>query len=311
MLKLERDQIAAQLAALNQILHSLPGDDYLGRVGFESQRDELEDRLTHLAGIVHNRARVALYFGGGPVIGSDGIQAEFGTKILGTFQDLVTKVWGSLDGIDIQPMGPIKDKDASQLHITSVVHGSFGFVLEELEGQDEPLFPSSLSQAAEQAAQYISTFTDENEVRFSQLIDTLNPRVFQSIREFFGYLHKDKATFRLVDGEIDRRFDRISIERAWNRAEASNVLEERLYIVGRLLGVIPVKRRFELESSETGIVIEGKVGSQFGQSYLERMNNEQFAGRSWRALLHKRTVAKLGRDPADYYTLLELQEVPQ
>jgi len=116
MLKLERDQIAAQLAALNQILHSLPGDDYLGRVGFESQRDELEDRLTHLAGIVHNRARVALYFGGGPVIGSDGIQAEFGTKILGTFQDLVTKVWGSLDGIDIQPMGPIKDKDASQLH---------------------------------------------------------------------------------------------------------------------------------------------------------------------------------------------------
>lgn len=311
MLKIERDQLAAQLAAVSDLLHSLPADDCLGRMSFEEQQYQLTERLDQLEGTPQHRAQVALYFGGDPVVGSMGVQAEFGTNILGAFQDLITKVWGSLDGSEIQQMGPIKDKDASQLHITSVVHGSFGFLLEELEGPVEPLYQSPLSQAADQAAEYIAKFAGKNEATFSQMIDVLNPRVFQTIRTFFGYLHKDNATFRLVEGERDQQFDRTAVERAWNRAEASNVLEERVPIVGRLLGVIPMKRRFELESSDTGTVIEGKVGEKFGQTYLERIGTEQFAGKRWRALLHKRTVTKVGRDPVDNYTLLELEQLAE
>jgi hypothetical protein len=58
-------------------------------------------------------------------------------------------------------------------------------------------------------------------------------------------------------------------------------------------------------------VIEGRVGEKFGNTYLERISTQQFAGKRWRALLHKRTVTKIGREPADYYTLLELEELPQ
>jgi hypothetical protein len=309
MLKLERDHLAAQLAALTHLLQTLPANDYLGRMGFESRRADLQRQLEALGEAGERRAHVALYFGGDPVIGSYGVQAEFGTKVIGKFQDVLTKVWGTLDGAQLQQMGPIKDKDVSQLHIISVVHGSFGFVLEELEGQIEPMFQSPLSQAADRVAEYITNFAGENEATFSQMIDVLNPRVFQSIREFFGFIYKDKATFRMVEGELDQRFDRIAVERAWNRAEASNVTEDRMHVTGRLLGVIPMKRRFELESSETGTVIEGKVGEKFGQSYLERIDTEQFAGKRWRALLHKRTVTKVGRDPADDYTLLELEQL--
>jgi len=220
-------------------------------------------------------------------------------------------VWGNLDGAELQAMGPIRDKDSSQLHITNVVHGSFGFVLEELDNQTEPMFHTPLSQAADQVAQYISTFAGENDATFAQMIDRLNPRVFHTIRQFFETLHKDKATFRLVEGERDERFDRVAVERAWNRAEASNVVEERVPMIGRLLGIIPIKRRFELESSETGAVIEGKVDERFGRTYLERINNEQLAGKRWKALLYKRTVTKVGRDPVDQYTLLELDELPE
>jgi len=309
ILKLERDNLAAQLAALTHLLKTLPANDYLGRMGFESRCADLQRQLESLGEAGERRANVALYFGGDPVIGSYGVRAEFGTKVIGKFQDVLTKVWGTLDDAQLQQVGPIKDKDVSQLHITSVVHGSFGFVLEELEGQTEPMFQSPLSQAADRVAEYIKTFAGESEASFSQMIDVLNPRVFQSIREFFGFIHKDKATFRMVEGELDQRFDRFAVERAWNRAEASNVTEDRMHVTGRLLGVIPIKRRFELESSETGMVIEGKVGEKFGQTYLERINTEQFAGKRWRALLHKRTVTKIGRDPADNYTLLELEQL--
>jgi hypothetical protein len=312
ILKLERDYLAAQIAGMTQLLHTLAPNDYLGRLGLESRRTALEAQLTALGEVEEKRAHVALYFGGEPVIGSMGVQAEFGTRVLGSFQDLVTKVWGSLDGNEIQQMGPIRDKDASQLHITSVVHGSFGFVLEELEGAEtEHLFESPLSQAAEQVAMYISTFAGEDDASFSEMIEALNPRVFQTIRTFFEQLHKDNATFRMVEGARDEQFNRTAIERAWQRAEASDVLEDRIPVLGVLLGVLPMKRRFELESKETGSVIEGKVGERFTKTYLEHLDSEKYTGKLWRALLHKRTVRKAGREPVDSYTLLELEELTE
>jgi hypothetical protein len=311
MLKIERDQLAAQLAALNQMIESLPENDHLGRMGFEDRRDSLRQQLNALAGVEEKRAQIALYFGGEPVIRSTGVQAEFGTKAIGSFQDLLSKVWGSLDGGQLQYMGPIKDKEASQLHITSVVHGSFGFLLEELDDHREPMFQSPLCKAADQVADYITGFAGENEATFSEVIDALNSRVFQSIRTFFGYMHKGKATFRIVEGERDQQFDRFAVERAWNRAEASDVAEDRVGVEGELLGVIPMGRRFEFIPDETGIVIKGRVGERFSQTYLERIRTQQFVGRRWRALLYKRTVTKVGREPSDQYTLLELEELEQ
>ncbi len=311
MLKVERDQVAAQLASLNDLLNSLPANDYLGRLGFQSRRDALQRELGNLVPVEQRRAQIALYFSGDPVVGSAGVEAEFGTNVIGTFQDMLSKVWGAQDRTGLQQMGPIKDKDASQLHITSVVHGSFGFVLEELDEQAEPLFQTPLSKAADKVAEYIDNFACENDASFSEMIDVLNPRVFQAIRQFFGFIHKGKATFRLVEGERDQQFDRPAVERAWQRAEASDVAEDRIHMVGRLLGVIPMKRRFELESDVTGMVVEGRIDEKFGNTYLEKIKTQQFAGKRWRALLHKRTVTKIGRTPTDIYTLLELEELPE
>jgi hypothetical protein len=57
------------------------------------------------------------------------------------------------------------------------------------------------------------------------------------------------------------------------------------------------------------MIIEGKVGQQFSQTYLERINNEQFAGRRWKAVLHRRIITKIGRQPSESYTLLKLDEI--
>lgn len=310
MLKTERDYVAAQLASVNRMLATLPEDDFLGRMGFESRRQQLEHQLLEARTVPENRAQVALYFGGEPVIGSAGIEATFGTNVVWSFQDLLTKVWRAIDGGDVSHMGPIKDKDHAQLHITNVVHGSFGFVLEELADDTEPMFVTPLAKAAEQVAEYISTFTGENDATFSQMIEGLNSRVFQSMRTFFEHLHKSRATFRLVEHERDQQFDHLAIERAWYRAEASDVTEDRVEVRGKLLGVIPMKGRFELEP-DAGHVIEGKVASKFGTSYLERIERERFAGQRWIAILHKRTVRKAGKDPIDSYTLLELQQIDE
>lgn len=311
MVKLDRDQLAAEAAALASLLASLPANDYLSRVGLESRRDEVLQKLGQLDPVEERRAKVALYFGGEPVVGSIGVQAGFGTKVVSSFQDIVTKVWGTVEGGRIPAMGPIPDREASQLHITNLVHGSFGFLLEELDAQGEPLFESALRKAADQATEYIISFAGENEAKFSEAIEELNPRVFQSLRDFFGAVYRNKATFRVVEGEKDEKFDHQAVERAYHRAEASNVDEEHVEVEGRLLGVIPMRRRFEFEPDGAQMIIEGKVGERFSQSYLERINTEQFAGRRWKAVMHKRIISKVGRQPSENYTLLELDEIDE
>jgi hypothetical protein len=171
------------------------------------------------------------------------------------------------------------------------------------------MFETPLSKAADQAAEYIASFAGENEASFSAVIEDLNPRVFQSLRDFFGYIHKANATFRLVEGDRDDKFNHLAVERAWYRAEASSVDEERVRMEGRLLGVIPMRRRFEFEPDGAVSIVEGKVGEKFSRTYLERISTEQFAGRRWKALFNKRVVTKVGRIPGEHYTLLELEEI--
>lgn len=308
--KLERQHIAAELAALSSLLDTLPEGDLLGRMSLEYRRDEMRLELAALEDGSENRAKMALYFGGDPAIGSIGLEAGFSSDSLGTFQDLVTKVWAAGDG-ELADSGPIPDKAASQLHITSLVHGSFGFLLEEIDERGEPLFESELKLAADRVAAYLDIFAGEDENDFVNTLEALDKRVFRSVRAFFSTLYRAKATFRLVEGETDSRFDRAAIERAWLRIEASNVDEEQLTLEGQLLGMIPVGRRFEFEPDGAVKIIQGKVGEKFSQSYLDRMHDEQFAGRRWRAVLHRRAVERRGREATEAWTLIELEEISE
>lgn len=309
MLKSDRDQLAAELSALDGLLASLPANDFLGRIGLRSRREEIAKKITDLAQEQDRRAKVALYFGGDPVVGSIGIEAGFSTKALGSFQDLLSKVWGEAETGRLSAVGPVKDKPASQLHITSLVQGSFGFLLEELDDHGEPHFETPLKKAADQIANYMTRFASEDEQAFTETIEGMDPRVFLSLREFFEYIYRGKATFRLVDAEKDERFDRPAVERAWHRAEESSVDEQRVRVEGRLLGVIPFRRRFEFERDGSDDIIEGTVGEKFGQTYLERISTEQFAGRRWAALLQRKVVTRVRRQPSEIYTLLELEEI--
>ena len=308
MLKFDRDYIQAEISALTALIASLPERDYLGRSSLEARRQDLVEELDKLAAASENRAKIALYFGGEPVVGSAGVETEFSTSALSSFQDLITKVWGAGVG-NLSAMGPVPDKAASRLHITSVVHGSFGFLLEELDDQGEPLFETALRKAASTAVHYVASIADENEARFTETLEQLDPRGFSAVRDFFSSIYRRKATLRLVEGTVDARFDRTAVERAWNRLEAAKVDEDRYTLEGKLLGIIPLGRRFEFEADRATQVIKGKVGERFSESYLERMSTEQFAGKRWKATLHRVAVTRQGREPSERFTLLELDEI--
>lgn len=307
--KLEVEHLTAQLAAVDALLASAPQTDYVGRIGLESRRDEIRANLERLGQLDDRQARVALSFGGRPVVGSAGIQASFVSSAIGTFQEIITRTWGVEHGGAVAARGPIRDEHHSQLHVTEVMHGSFGFLLEELDAQGEPLFPSALKQAADTVADLIGSFADANEARFTATINEINPRVFISLKKFFNTVYQDQAVFRLVEGDRDEQFDQEAIARAWQRAENSRVDEEQIRVEGRLLGLIPIGRRFEF-IPRIGEVIRGKVGMELSHSYIERIANEPFySNKTWAAVLDKKLVERPDGATSISYTLLQLNEV--
>jgi hypothetical protein len=304
--KIERERLKAELATLDAILVQLDAEDYLSRVGLESRREDVRVNLAKLEQHTDTQARVALFFGGNPVVGSEGVMARFASDAVGCFQDILTNVWGANQERPVAVAGPIRNQELSNLHITALLHGSVGFLLEELDPIGKPLFDSALKGAADRAATVIGGFADEDDRKFAAVIEQLSPRVFKSVQKFLRCVHTDNATFRLIEGEVDLSVGHEGVERAWQRAEESKVDEERIYLTGRLIGVIPIHRRFEFQPDVTSMIF-GVVGEAFSQDFLERMNTEQFIGKRWRGFFHKKLVEKIGRALVEHYTLLKLE----
>ena len=104
--KLERDFVSADLAAVTGLLAQLGDEDVMARMGLELRRDELQQTIAHLdeAG-VEPAASAALFFGGGPVVGSRGIESEFAGSAISKFQDIVAKVLARR----VRRAGPTRD----------------------------------------------------------------------------------------------------------------------------------------------------------------------------------------------------------
>jgi len=107
--KLERDSLAADLAAVNSLLAGRTEDeDPVGYLQFSERKREIEEQLLALdAQPEENLAEVGLFFGGVPVFGSQGIHAAFAGEVLGAFQDLMSKRYAALESGALGARGPI------------------------------------------------------------------------------------------------------------------------------------------------------------------------------------------------------------
>ena len=74
---LQQSAVRSDLSAVEGLLKSLPAEDTLGRMSLQSRYHELSKELDEIRGGHDTLASTALYFGGRPVVGSAGIEANF------------------------------------------------------------------------------------------------------------------------------------------------------------------------------------------------------------------------------------------
>jgi hypothetical protein len=255
--KLKRDHASADLSAIEGMIGGLTDEDVLTRMSLEGRRDELREQLAAIPTEEEQLASAAVFFGGRPVVGSMGIESEFGGKAVSMLQDLVSKQFAH-DGGGIGQRGVVPDKSGARLHVTDVLRGSFGFLLEELQPQGQ-LLDTSLKASLDRVTELLSAFAEPSEEGFETAVEAVDERVLTAAQEFFSLLRREGATLRMVAGDIEHSFDETSVERAAERAKVTTVVDKEESIEGQLAGILPDAHRFEFRTVGPRGIIEGRV----------------------------------------------------
>lgn len=303
--KLRLDGLQADLASLDELLQSAREmDDPVGEYQIEKRKSAIEAELKALTAAQERKASVALFFGGKPVLGSRGISADFAGHMLEYFQDLVSRAFASNELGSLGERGPIPKRQATDLMVTQLTRGSFGFVLDELSDQAE-LEDTALKAMVEEVVTIVEKVASSNEIDFEKVAEQLDPRMLIALKNFFVTLDAAEATVRLVDDVADISLDQPAVHRARLRTEATSIDEADLLIEGVLVGFLPEHRKFEIQVGQT-LKFYGSVSKEAAEQYAQLVaRGENPERQTWQVRIRQRTVTPLNRPPRDVSRLLE------
>jgi hypothetical protein len=308
MKELERQALLADQRSVQTIIQNLPDSDPVGRLSFSSRLAEIERRLKELGDISSTRGSVALLFGGGPVIGSRAIDADFATRVLHEFQDLVTKTVASDELGKLGSRGRIPMRTVVNLAITDVIRGSVGFALEE-SGPNEEIADTAVKMAIGDVARIVISTGSANQEEFEGAVEGLDSRLLVSLRNFFRVLDEKHALIRIVEGTHDLQLDAKAISRGRERVDRIEIDEqESEQIIGELLGILPDSKKFEMRLLGSGTVISGRVAAAYAPRYLSLIEtpDQSPVGKVWRTKMKIREVRERNKPPRNLYTLIGL-----
>jgi hypothetical protein len=259
----KRTYLIAEKATLENLVVTLHEDSVLERMGLEDRLSDVTAELALLEAEPGRTAESELVFYGAPVRGSAGIDARFTSAVISAYQDLIAKTLAAKN--ELHAMGPIPDAHLSRLHVTDVVHGSFGFRFQELPEQ-ESLGETPLFEAAEEAAHLIDAAGKDDEA-FVDVVESLNPRVHDAVRTFFTTIADAGATFRLSTATTTSEFTPDRLRAAVDRVTIESREEADQPLPGVFMGVLHASRSFE-HQLDSGEVIRGKADPTLDLSSL-------------------------------------------
>ena len=302
----ERDFLAADLAAAKALLKERSRDeDPIGHFQFSQRVEALESTLARHLDEREKTAEIAIYFQGRPVQGIRGIAADFASKSLAEFQNIVSNLYAATDGL-LGARGPIPQRERSQLLVTDVARGSFGFVLEQAEAPD--LIESALKNIVFQAVDLVSNTASPDDGIFANTIDSIDTRVLSSLRNFFKILGEAQASVRMVDQVHNRHLADEDITRARNRIESATIEEVEETKIGKLY-IMPDDRRFEFHPGDQMDSIKGRVTIPCMDALTNggREVIPGFIGPTIQINLRKRIIISEGNTTRSSYILVSVQ----
>lgn len=302
--KLTIDSLSAELTSVSNLLESAKkSGDIVGEMQLEYRLEKLTNQLQILKEhtLQDNSASVAIFFGGKPVLGSKGIAAGFAGKALEQFQNLVSKTFAVSEIGQLGTRGKVPFKAQSELMVTGLARGSFGFVLDEMSEQTE-LEVSELSRVIDKATRILRDTAAQDEAVFENLVDELDTRTLLALKDIFINLDSNAATIRVVEGDLDIVLDSAAIYRGKMRTEATSIEEDTTEVSGVLEGLLPEHRKFEIRD-ESGNLVYGSVTKEAVEQF--EAASKSVIGKRCTASVTFKIIKPLNRPPREVARLIE------
>ncbi|MET4482190.1 hypothetical protein [Bradyrhizobium sp. F1.13.3] len=209
------------------------------------------------------------------------------------------------DTVGLAEHGTVPRRSSSTLHITNIVRGSFGFLLEEVRPQLQ-IVDSSLKTAVDEATRLLMAFGEDDEEDFRSAVEEIDQRVLAASGEFFDLMRKSGATVRLVSGVTDRSFGSDVVARAVERARTTTVVDAGDVVRGQLAGVLPESHQFEFRAADERGTIRGKVARDLTPHQLGLFNKE-YVNTNSRAKFKVKRVLRNQTVVREKYTLIGIE----
>lgn len=304
--KLKKDALLAEKTSLEALINRAKvSGDVVGKIQFVHRKEKLDDEIAQLGEhkLEDNNASLAVFFGGQPVFGSKGIATEFAGSALEQLQDIVSKTFVRSELGAIGTRGKVPLKRNSELMVTGLARGSFGFVLDEMSDQTD-LQESGLSHVIDIVAKTLRDTGAQDEAKFESLIDTLDGRTLLALKEFFSNLDSNHATVRIVEGEQDFFLDAPAVHRAKIRTEATSIEEDVKTESGVLVGFLPEHKKFELRLVD-GSILYGSASKEAVEQF--KATNASALGKKCTISVTIKTIQPLNRPPRAVVRLQEFR----
>lgn len=295
--RLTLNSLTSDKFAVEKLLNeAIEYGDIAGEMQYSARLDNLKKEIAELEDVTPTNASVALFFGGKPVLGSKGILASFAGHVLDDFQELINKTFAFKENGGLGDRGKIALKANSDLMVTQVAKGSFGFILDEVSEQME-ITETALKETVEDVMDLIDASALSDEEFFEEKIESLDKRVLQSLKNFFITLDKAESTLRVVSDKHEYSFDSTRIHRARKRTEATQIDESETEVELVIKGILPEHCKFEAITNDAEIIygsISKSAVEQYSIDKLKRKCSVKLLIKEIKPLHRpKRTVYKL------------------
>ena len=298
-LRAERGSVLSQIALSDEY------GDIVGGSQFRRRLEQIEEEISSIEQQHPTAASVALYFGGRPVLGTRGIAADFAGRCLENYQDLISKTFARREMGSLGERGPIPLRQSTEMMVTGVTHGSFGFILDEMSEQSS-ILDTQLKQVVKEVSLTLEKFSADSDSEFLEFVSELDQRTVVSLRDFFQEIDSASATVRIVEDIHELKLDSSAVHRARQRAESATIEDEVIDVPGTAVHVLPDHKTFEFRTL-SGEVIFGKAHSDAVESYLNAIAMQiNVANSRMTAHMQVRTVQALNREPKSTYRLRNL-----
>jgi len=291
----QRDYLKVQLLE-TQRLREMAGGHPLMSVAFAEREEEIKAQMEALP-LGNKEARTVLFFSGGPVQGSVGIDASFAGRVLEPFNAMVmadyAERWHGVVGARGRRLG----EGESRLLLTALPRGSFGLELSRA-ANDELFEEDQLADTLSHVTRLVeaSARSDED---FAAELDATAPRVIQNLRGFLEVIAKGKAGLRLESGDFRCTMNPIQAIEAFNRVAGTITNEEEINVVGVFKGALLESWKFDFLPDD-GHRIGGRIDENLTDEEAAKMGREFFNERCSANMLKTTVLFKNGRVRTSY-----------